>query len=33
MLDTGFCLEEDAAADYAGRPGRNAMTLAALTQC
>jgi len=30
VLDTGFCLEEDAAADYAGRPGRNAMTLAAL---
>ena len=31
VLDTGFCLEEDPAADYAGRPGRNAMTLAAVT--
>jgi MinD-like ATPase involved in chromosome partitioning or flagellar assembly len=32
VLDTGFCLEEDPAADYAGRAGRNAMTLAAVTQ-
>jgi Mrp family chromosome partitioning ATPase len=31
VLDTGFCLEEDPAADYAGRPGRNAMTLAAVS--
>lgn len=30
VLDTGFCLEDDASADYAGRPGRNAMTHAAL---
>ena len=25
-VDTGFCLEDDPAADYAGRAGRNAMT-------
>jgi len=31
VLDTGFCLEEDPAADYAGRPGRNGMTLSAVT--
>jgi MinD-like ATPase involved in chromosome partitioning or flagellar assembly len=31
VLDTGFCLEEDPAADYTGRSGRNAMTLAAVT--
>ncbi len=30
VLDTGFSLEEEPAVDYAGRPGRNAMTLAAL---
>jgi MinD-like ATPase involved in chromosome partitioning or flagellar assembly len=30
VVDTGFSLEEDPAAEYAGRPGRNAMTLAAL---
>lgn len=30
VLDTGFCLEEDPVADYAGRAGRNAMTLTAL---
>lgn len=32
VLDTGFCLEDDPAADYAGRPGRNAMTFAALAE-
>jgi MinD-like ATPase involved in chromosome partitioning or flagellar assembly len=32
VLDTGFCLEDDPAADYAGRAGRNAMTLTALAQ-
>jgi len=32
VLDAGFCLEEDAAADYAGRPGRTAMTLAAVAE-
>ena len=31
VLDTGFCLEEDPAADYAGRPGRNGMTLSAVS--
>jgi MinD-like ATPase involved in chromosome partitioning or flagellar assembly len=31
VLDTGFCLEEDPAADFGGRPGRNAMTLEAVT--
>ena len=30
VVDTGFCLEEDPAADYGARPGRNAMTLGAL---
>lgn len=30
VLDTGFCLEDDPGADYAARPGRNGMTLAAL---
>lgn len=32
VVDAGFCLEEDAAADYAGRPGRTAMTLAAVAE-
>jgi MinD-like ATPase involved in chromosome partitioning or flagellar assembly len=32
VLDTGFCLEDDPAADYAGRPGRNAMTLSAVAE-
>ena len=30
VVDTGFCLEQDAAAEYAGRLGRNAMTLEAI---
>ena len=30
VVDTGFCLEQDPAADYAGRAGRNAMTLEAI---
>lgn len=30
VLDTGFCLETDPSAEYAARPHRNAMTLAAL---
>ena len=30
VVDTGFCLEEDPAAEYGARPGRNAMTLGAL---
>lgn len=30
VVDTGFSLEEDPAVDIGGRPGRNAMTLAAL---
>lgn len=30
VVDTGFSLEEDAGADFGGRPGRNALTLAAL---
>lgn len=32
LVDTGFCLEDDAASDFGGRPGRNALTLAALDQ-
>lgn len=32
LLDAGFCLEEDPAADYAGRPGRTATTLAAVAE-
>lgn len=32
LLDTGFCLEVDAAADYSGRPGRTGLTLAALAE-
>ncbi|MEJ7832357.1 MAG: hypothetical protein WKF79_05540 [Nocardioides sp.] len=31
VVDTGFCLEEDPAQDYGSRPGRNQLTLAALT--
>jgi MinD-like ATPase involved in chromosome partitioning or flagellar assembly len=31
LLDTGFCLEDDPSADFSGRPGRNAMTLEAVT--
>ena len=30
VVDTGFSLEEDAASDFGGRPGRNALTLSAL---
>ena len=30
VLDTGFCLEDDGAPDFGGRPSRNALTLAAL---
>lgn len=32
LLDTGFCLESDAAADYSGRPGRTGLTLAGLAE-
>lgn len=32
VVDTGFCLEDDPGSDLAGRPGRNALTLAALEQ-
>jgi MinD-like ATPase involved in chromosome partitioning or flagellar assembly len=32
VVDTGFCLEEDGGSDFGGRPGRNALTLAALEQ-
>jgi MinD-like ATPase involved in chromosome partitioning or flagellar assembly len=32
VVDTGFCLEDDAAPDFGGRPGRNSLTLAALEQ-
>ena len=32
VVDTGFCLEDDAASDFGGRPGRNALTLSALDQ-
>lgn len=31
VVDTGFSVEEDPAADYGSRPGRNQMTLAALS--
>ncbi len=30
VVDTGFCLEQDAGGDLGARPGRNTMTLAAL---
>ena len=30
VVDTGFSLEDDAGSDFGGRPGRNALTLAAL---
>lgn len=30
VVDTGFCLEDDAGSDFGGRPGRNTLTLAAL---
>ncbi|SEB50223.1 Flp pilus assembly protein, ATPase CpaE [Nocardioides exalbidus] len=32
VVDTGFSLEDDTAADFGGRPGRNSLTLAALDQ-
>lgn len=32
IVDTGFCLEEDPAADFTGRTGRNAITLDALRE-
>ena len=32
VVDTGFCLEDDAGSDFGGRPGRNTLTLAALEQ-
>ncbi|GAA1446306.1 P-loop NTPase [Mycobacterium cookii] len=32
VVDTGFCLEDDTASDFGGRPGRNALTLTALEQ-
>ena len=32
VVDTGFSLEDDAGSDLGGRPGRNALTLAALEQ-
>lgn len=32
VVDTGFSLEDDPGADLGGRPGRNALTLAALEQ-
>lgn len=32
VVDTGFCLEDDAGSDCGGRPGRNSLTLAALEQ-
>lgn len=32
LVDTGFCLEDDAGSDFGGRPGRNSLTLAALDQ-
>ena len=32
VVDTGFCLEDDAGSDFGGRPGRNALTLSALDQ-
>lgn len=30
LVDTGFCLEEEAGSEYGGRPGRNQLTLGAL---
>ncbi|WP_374456197.1 CpaE family protein [Nocardioides sp.] len=32
VVDTGFSLEDEAGPDFGGRPGRNALTLAALEQ-
>lgn len=32
VVDTGFSLEDDAGSDFGGRPGRNALTLAAVEQ-
>lgn len=32
VVDTGFCLEDEGASDFGGRPSRNALTLAALEQ-
>lgn len=32
VVDTGFCLEDDAGSDFGGRPARNVLTLAALEQ-
>ena len=32
VLDTGFCLEDDAGSDFGSRPARNAITLTALEQ-
>ena len=32
VVDTGFCLEDEGASDFGGRPSRNAITLAALEQ-
>ena len=32
VVDTGFCLEDDTASDFGGRPSRNALTLTALEQ-
>ncbi|PKH37193.1 Flp pilus assembly protein, ATPase CpaE [Nocardioides alpinus] len=32
VVDTGFCLEDEAGTDLGGRPGRNALTLASLEQ-
>jgi MinD-like ATPase involved in chromosome partitioning or flagellar assembly len=32
VVDTGFCLEDESGSDFGGRPGRNALTLAALEQ-
>jgi MinD-like ATPase involved in chromosome partitioning or flagellar assembly len=32
VVDSGFCLEDDAGSDFGGRPGRNSLTLAALDQ-
>ncbi|MCW2738912.1 hypothetical protein [Nocardioides sp.] len=32
VVDTGFCLEDDAGSDFGARPARNALTLAALEQ-
>lgn len=32
VVDTGFCLEDDAGSDFGARPARNALTLASLDQ-